>query len=307
MKPQQHLFRVINQEYIREEAHKKKELRAEILFSRLLEGMRGLLASKSPRERRELPPFMTIKRTYIRPLHTKVALCSQLRRQMNTKREVQLHQHTLISAFYDALDAQAAESIPALSFLHFLHNFGLNVDTNAFNCMLSAYLRTSLEGELTKRGWLELMESNRNGKLLVQFPDFSPYTPRELAGNLLQTIEQEVEKSNHLFHRSTLWWEKLTTLHRGSLSIKATCTALSSQYNLNCKEVQQSVESLFGKEQVITEQRFLAILYPSLVFESLRRIGERLYASWVEDDSQSFPSFVAALNRKTALELLVKK
>jgi hypothetical protein len=298
---------VINQEHGREEAHKKKELRAEILFSRLLEGMRGLLASESPRQRRELPPFMSIKRTYIRPLHTKVALCSLMRRQMHTKLEVQLHQHTLISAFFDALDAEAAEHIQALSFLHFLHNFGLDVEINAFNCMLSAHLGTSLEGELTKKGWMELMENNRNCKLLVQFPEFSPYSPRESVGNLLQAIEQDVIKSNHLFHRSTLWWEKLSTQHRGSLSIKATCAALSSQYSLNFKEVQQSVEGLFGKEQMITEQRFLAILYPSLVFESLRRIGERLYASWVKDDSQSFPTFVAALNRKTALELLVKK
>lgn len=307
MKPQQHLFRVINQEYTREEAHKKKEMRAEILFSRLLEGMRGLLASQSPRQRRELPPFMSIKRTYIRPLHTKVALSSLMRRQMQRKVEAQLHQHTLLSVFFEALDAEAAERIPALGFLHFLHNFGLDIDTNAFNCMLSVYLRTSLEGELTKRGWLELMESNRSGNLILQFPEFSPDSPRELVGNLLQTIEQEVAKINHLFHRSTLWWERLSAQHRDSLSIQATCVALSSQYSLNIKEVQQSVESLFGREQVITEPRFLAILYPSLISESLRRLGERLYASWVKDDSQSFPSFVAALNRKTALELLVKK
>lgn len=312
MKPQQHLFRVMKQEHTRDEAEKKKELRAEILFSRLLEGMRGLLVSDSPMQRREIPPFMAIKRTYVRPLRTQVALSSLMRRQMQNKVEVQLHQHTLLAAFFDALDAEAVEEIQAFSLLHFLHNFGLDIDTNAFNCMLEVYVDTTLEGVLTKESWMELMKSDRRDRILAHSSEFqsTAVPPMELGsqrGSLLREIELEVLKCNRLFLRSKLWWAQLNGLHRGSLSTQAACVALSSQYNLDLREVLQRVERLFGKDQLVTEQRFLAILYPNLLFDSLRRLGERMYLSWTKDESQSFPTFVAALNRKAALELLVRK
>lgn len=318
MKPQQHLFRVMKQEHNKEEAQNKKELRAEVLFSRLLEGMRGLLLSDSHKQRRELPPFMAIKRTYARPLGAQVALSSVMRRQLHTKVEVQMHQHTLLAAFFDALDVDGEEKIQASSLLRFLHNFGLDIDVNVFGCMLGAYLRTALDGMLAKESWMELMKSDRGDNILAHYSELQRNSLSASAevhsqefhsqtSSLLREIELEVLKCNGLFHRSRLWWARLSDQHLGSVSAQTACLALSSQYHLNYKEVLRSVERLFGKDQVITEQRFLAILYPNLLFDSLRRLGERMYLSWTKDESQSFPTFVAALNRKAALQLLVRK
>ena len=314
LRPEHHLFRAMKQEYRSDEANKKTELRAEILFSRLLEGMRGLLASNNSHEKREIPPFMTIKRTYVRPLQVGISLSYTLKKRLRRQQEAEMHHNDILAVCFEAVDVENSGRIQGWSLLCFLNNFGLEVDGNGFECMLGVYLGTSLEGEVEKKPWLELLRNHHKDTIFpVLSADFPFLKPANLnstgtkSNDFLCEIEREVTKSNHLFRYCKQWWSRLSAAHRGNISLQVVSSAVSSQYNLPYEDVISTAKRLFAKGEVVNEARFLALLYPCVLGDALARLGERLFEGWKWKQSQSFALFAAEVNRRCALETLDRK
>lgn len=307
LKPSHQLVYAIKKEYMRETAEERKVVRADILFSRLLEGMRGLISPRLAQEQRPIPPFMVIKKPLRTPKHDASNLSFWLRRHHKDNFDPSRQQCTILASFFDALDVENTGKVQGLNLLHFLQHLGLDVNSVAFNSMLETYLSTSVGEIVTKQQWMRLLtndlmeENGGEGEEMRGFEE-RPVTPIE--GNMtavMSEVEEEVNKANSYFQRIKKWWERISLESRGHVSLKAASLVISEQYRIDFKDVLRLCERLFGKEALMTEQRFLVLLYPNLLAHTLTQIGARLFKKWNASKTTSFEGFISTITRKRAM------
>lgn len=312
MKPSHQLVCAIKKEYLRETAEERRVVRADILFSRLLEGMRALVSPKLAQEQRELPPFMVIKKPMRTPKHDTANLSSWLRRHRRDHFDPSRHQCVVLASFFDALDVENTGKVQGLNLLHFLQHLGLDINSVAFNSMLEAYLNTSVGETVTKQQWMRLltndiMDENVGEGEEVRVIEERPTTP--IDGNLtsvMSEVEEEVSKANSYFQRFKWWWERISQESRGHVSLKVASLAISEQYRIDFKDVFRLCERLFGKEALVTEQRFLVLLYPNLLAHTLTQIGAKLFKKWNACKFNSFEGFISTVTRKRAIGEVIR-
>ena len=312
MKPSHQLVGAIKKEYLRDTAEERKVVRADILFSRLLVGMRALASPKLVQEPRELPPFMVIKKPVRTPKHDISNLSSWLRRHHRDHFDPSRHQSTVLASFFDALDVESTGKVQGLNLLHFLQHLGLDLNSVAFNSMLEAYLSTSVGEIVTKQQWMRLLTNDIMDENVGEGEDWRgfeerPVTPVESnLTSVMTEVEEEVSKANSYFQRFKRWWDRISQESRGHVSLKVASVAISDQYRIDFKDVFRLCERLYCKEALMTEQRFLVLLYPNLLSHTLTQIGVRLFKKWSADKAPSFEGFISTVARKRAMGEVIR-
>ena len=311
MKPSHHIVHTLKKEYLRETAEERKVVRADILFSRLLQGMRSLVSPQHNQEQRPLPPFMVIKKPLRTPKHNTANLSTWLRRHRRDHFDPTRHHTAIFTSFFDALDIEDTGKVQGLNLLHFLQHLGLDINSVVFSSMLEVYLNTSVGDIVTKEQWLQLltndlMEDNTVTEIDESRPSddrpITPLTPIEgVFSSAKLDIEEEIAKANNYFLRFKRWWDRISSESRGHVSLKIASLAISQQYRIDFKDVLQTCERLFGKEAVVTEQRFLVLLYPNLLSHTLLQVGSRLFKTWSATNTLSFEGFISTVARKRAI------
>lgn len=149
---------------------------------------------------------------------------------------------------------------------------GYDIDQQLFYLLLETYIRVKQGQELTCEDWLGLLLSNSLGSKAL--PQAS-----ESHSALLSFIKFEVSKANSAFLYACSTWHSLPKAETGEASRLSAAHTLSDLYNIPTAEINEKVESLYGKGWTLSEEKYLMLLFPLILQRTLYEVGRVMY-SW---------------------------